>query len=92
MITLKRKLMGTQDAINLAKMDCQSRGRMLNVGGVMVPDCAVAIDCNIGNLVVILCPSGLSGSGDRKVCFSSRYELNGEKIKRADLEKIIKSV
>jgi hypothetical protein len=91
MITLKRKLNSTQDAINIAKIDCQARGRMLNVGGVRVPDGSVEIECNIGMLLVILCPSGLSGSGARKVCFSSKYLLNGETIKRADLEKIIKA-
>lgn len=91
MITLTRKLISTQDAINLAKNDCQTRGLMLGIGGIMVPNGAVMIECNIGSLLVVLCHSGARGSGARKVCFSSRFELNGEKIKRADLEKIIKN-
>lgn len=86
-IKLERKLNSTQDAINLAKPECKKS----NLCGVIVPNGAVLIECNIGSLIVSLFQTGASGCFRRKASFASRFELNGEAIKRAELEKVIQS-
>lgn len=86
-IKLERKLNSTQDAISVALPECKKS----NLCGVTVPNGYVMIECNIGNLLVNIFQTGASGCFRRKASFASRFELNGEAIKRAELEKVIQS-